>query len=163
MKKIKIWTLTGTFIFFIFMMIATGGTKTGSNTPKAVTVDLGYYLGTCERFFEGEKSLMVTIAVDRYAGSGTIEDNYRTYHKPANNDQNLEENMLFPGIEVPEFGTFSLTVTVQGTTCYTCCTGPSCTGSGFQGNPYFRGVTTQYNKDNTPETIYVTPKQVSCL
>tara|TARA_B110000902_G_C14269761_1_gene572683 strand:+ start:549 stop:1049 length:501 start_codon:yes stop_codon:yes gene_type:complete len=164
-KTIKILSFFGTLVLFIFMIVASTKDLPVGAGEKKVTVDLGSgYLELCSDFFEGVKPVKITIAVDKYAGSGDFESNFKTYRYFKNNkDQGFEneDNYKFENIVVPETGTFAITVTVDGETCFSCCSGPSCSGS--KGRPFYRGISTVINASSASGIYYVNPIRANCF
>lgn len=178
-QKIKILSFFGAITLFVFMMIASNDVIIAPpNSPKLVTVDLsGDYLGLCSSFYEGVKPLLVTISIDRYTGSGTFEANYKTYKKTVTNQDNVagssfqfEKNFKFDDIEVPKEGSFGITVTVDVSTCYACCSANNgCTATNAQGftsqggKPYFRGISTVINSEESTTYFRVIPLLAQCF
>ncbi len=134
----------------------------GSYNPAETTVDIGYFLVFCDDFFEGvQRGIKVRINVDRYDGNGNFQSNYKNYRFNVKNDDGNSDNTRFK-VEVPETGTYAVSVEIEGTECYKCCQG-SCTNYfPAWGYPFWRGVSTQYNSFPPPSVIYVTPSFVSC-
>ena len=179
-QKIKILSFLGAVTLFVFMMIAsdTDVTPAPPNSPKLVTVDLsGDYLGLCSSFYEGVKPLLVTISIDRYTGSGTFEANYKTYKKTVTNQDliagssfQFEKNFKFTDIEVPKTGSFGITVTIDVTTCFACCSAiDGCTATNAQGftsqggKPYFRGISSISNSSEGTTYFKVIPLLAQCF
>ncbi len=136
--------------------------KPADPTPAGTKVNILGYLGQCKDAVEGSKNLKIRISVDNYNGSGQITANYKNYvYQNKKNNETDPANYEFP-IEVPQSGTYGVTVTVEASECFQCCQG-SCTNySPAWGYPFWRGVSTLYNTQPPPAIINVTPAFVSC-
>lgn len=136
--------------------------------PKYATISLpALYLTDGGRFcsasYEGLKGLEITIAVDLLNTNGSIKSNFKTFKRNVNN--NDQQNTDFQNIEIPNSGTFSVTVTTSNSgACFTCCITPNqynaCYPNG--GRPVFRGVSAVYNSNSSPTFIRVVPRYSNC-
>jgi len=91
-----------------------------------------------------------------------FEANFKHYRLNVTNNDNLtpENNYRFT-IEVPETGSYLVTVEVEAINdCYICCSSNSCNiGEGY---PFWRGVSSLMNTFPPPPTIYVDPIRIAC-
>ena len=147
-------------VIFIFLAFASGtgsDPNNGSTVTKYTTVSLtAGYLNFCNSVFEGEKPIQITISVDRYTGTGTFDTNFKTYRYRRTNSNDFS-NYEFRNIEIPQSGTFGITVTVDTFGCFECCpNGEGC-------YPYFRGISTTYNASSSPNFMSITPTLANCF
>ena len=129
------------------------GTTTTTTTKLVLS---NGFLGTHNDFHNGLKQMKYVINVDRYAGNGTFEANFKTYNYVRNNKDSDNDNLTFKNIDVPKTGTFAISITVDAINCFKFASGKSCDYT--QGRVYYRGLTTKYNSSSAPKTMYVTPK-----
>lgn len=164
-QRFKTLSFIVTLAIFVFMMIASNRDFPTGDGQKKVIVDLTpNYLGLCNSFFEGEKPLEVTIVVDKYTGTGSFEANFKTYKRYVNNNDGsyqYEANYKFEDIVVPKTGSYAITVTVEGETCFSCCTGDSCSGN--KGRPFFRGLSTIIGDTGSSAYHVIIPVQANCF
>lgn len=164
MKKLFLKRKFKTLFSFIFLSLLIVSCKQpplvpASNTPKKVAVDLTTgFLQSYSSFHQGSTTQTeVTISVDKLNSSNQIESNYKTYiyQKPNVDDSGVNKNYYFKDIEVPNAGTFLVTVTVKTLSCMNGATGASCNYS--KGKVMFRAVSATYNTSNSPSTFYINP------
>lgn len=139
-----------------------------ATTTKKTVVSLApLYLSSgayfCSAQHQGTKGIKVTIAVDLVNSNGSVTSNFKTYRYNVNNNDMDKANTEFSNIEIPSSGTFAITVTSEGTVCYTCCYNSNGTCSSSGGIPYYRGVSTVYNSSSSPTFIRVVPRYANCF
>jgi hypothetical protein len=137
-------------------------------TTKYTVVSLtALYLSSggqfCSAQHQGSKGIRVTIAVDLVNSNGSVTSNFKTYRYSVTNDDSNKANTEFRDIEIPSSGTFAITVTSQGTVCYTCCYNSNGTCGSSGGIPYYRGVSTVLNSSSSPTFIQVVPRYANCI
>lgn len=67
-------------------------------------------------------------------------------------------------VDVPDSGSYAVTVTIRGIDCFTGCGITSNSCSDFnKGKPFFRRAKTLVNTRETPNSIYIVPQYVQCL
>jgi hypothetical protein len=133
----------------------------------------GDYLGFCEKFFEGEKPMVVEISIDGLK----IKDNMLTtdfrgfYEFDITNSKSRsgDTNFKFP-IKVPKCGSFVVTIIVRGQdgSCFKCCSTQdmksSCpTNQGTKA--VYRGQSIKFNvdlKNPPPSAIKIDPVGIGC-
>jgi hypothetical protein len=141
-----------------------------------VQLQLGY-LGECAWGAEGaEQPMKVTITIDGLKndanGVGLSYMKTYTFNKTNQHNGGTAPNSVFP-IEIPECGTFVITVNVRGkdTSCFKCCHGaspfdPKCgTSNPSTGIPNFRGVSIQLNTTSQsppPPVIQIKVEPTTC-
>lgn len=130
----------------------------GSHTPRETTLVLAtnfLMVNSHHDGAQGIKNLNVDVFVDRYAGNGQIEANYKNYSFAMTNDDFTYSNRSFE-IEVPEDGTYGVTVMVQSAVCFDNASSEFCNWN--KGRIRYRGVSTIYNSANgIPTSIPVNP------
>ena len=119
-----------------------------------------YYLTNdfCNEFHEGsEKSLEIEVTVDGIdADLNPIFMGIDVFNATNNDDSDFMET-----IDVPEEGTFVITVTIRGQDCYSCCNGHSCS-AGDNGKIRYRGNSVSFNAVPPPVSVTITPEFVIC-
>lgn len=158
------------FCVFVILGLATNDDDNGGiENNKTVVVQLhpGYlsYLRGCGKniFDQASKNIEITIRVD-IVKARTSKTKYQEHTFIRDNDDNHEPNLRFSGIEVPKSGTFTVTVLVNGLSCFTCCFSNSSCLSG-QGKPFYRGFSDPIHVDDIYDgyEIYIVPVYQECL
>lgn len=139
-----------------------------AQTTKFTVVSLtALYLSSggqfCSAQHQGTKGIKITIAVDLVNSNGSVTSNFKTYRYNVNNDDTNKANTEFRDIQIPSSGTFAITVTSEGTVCYTCCYNSNGTCKSSGGIPYYRGVSTVLNSSSSPTFIQVVPRYANCF
>lgn len=153
----KIYLLS-TIIFFIFIVGCTNhGIEPANENNKSITVNLRRgSLGSYSSISQQEiLSTRVFIFVDKLNEDYTLETNFGDYNFNKNNSVNDPWNFHFPDIVIPENGSFSITVEVQGTECYIGCSSSSICSNYNEGFPILRKVTLFPNSEDIPNIIYI--------
>lgn len=138
-------------ITLIFVLQSCNDKVPQSGSSSTVDAKLNLYQGYLQLYSEfhqsDELSMQTIIMVDNANSDGSLDSNFKTFNYQVTNSDDLD-NFIYD-IEVPSTGSFLITVTVQGTSCFDNCS--SGTGCGFgKGKPYFREAKTFINTDNSP-------------
>lgn len=130
----------------------------GSQQPRTTTLLLttNYLLVNSHDYFsQGTKNLVLDVFVDRYAGTGLIEANYRNYSFNITNEDYDFSDRSFD-IEVPEDGTYGVTVNITSYVCFDNASSAYCNYT--SGRIRYRGISSIYNSSNgIPSVINVNP------
>ena len=135
------------------------------NTSSTVVEVPSDFLGDCQSGTEGDKSFTVTITVDIYQNN-QYQENYYTHVYQRNNNSLDYDNFRFDNIEVPESGSYIVSITYTTNDCYVCCNNGSCTATDITGStwnggyPYFRGIKFFQNTNTVPDVIYIQPTKI---
>ena len=121
-------------------------------------------LGGCTDFYEGTKEFVVTIAVDT-STNGDYNSNYYLDNFVIDNAQpNFDYDYE---IEVPETGSYTVSVQFDTSDCYVCCSQVySCDATDHDGNiwmgggPLFRGIKMLRDQTSVPPEIYIVPNKI---
>ena len=112
------------FLFsFLLIFISCSKPKPGSDTTTNTTLNLYQgYLGLYEEIHQPQKyPIKIVISVDNLKEDLSIKSNFKTFVFNRDNDgSKFPENYRF-NIEVPQSGSFAITVTSEGTTCFDHC------------------------------------------
>ena len=125
----------------------------------------GAYLGFCGVLFENqETNLEIEVFVDGIDGQGNVIQLDAQYFN-ATTDLTDPDNFEFT-IEIPESGTFAVSVNVRAESCLDCCTtvhepNLGC-GSFDPGKPRFRGVSITLNASDIIPFVSVDPVIFAC-
>lgn len=161
MKKI----ILGIIITSLFIS-CTGDYEPGSEVTIGTTIDVLTDFQFCSSFHEDDlKNFRATIMVDKYDSNGVLLSNFRAYQFDVTNDYEASNNTYFQEIEVPESGTYAVTVTYQTFgECFKCCSSTwSCDYIDSNGNiwsggkPMFRGTVFKSNMTSVPSVISIVP------
>ena len=119
--------------------------------------------GLCSAFYEGTKHFSVVIAVDVVDENGNIQsDYYSNEYTITNDDTNFSTNPFRYEIDVPETGSYIVSITYSTTDCFVCCSNSSCNAvdaNGIQwsgGKPLYRGIKMLRNQSAAPSEIIIT-------
>ena len=134
-----------------------------TSTTGTTTVKLPWnFFNLCGDFFEGEKNFTVVITVDIYENN-EYQSNYFTKEYFINNTSN-NYNFTFDDVEVPQNGSYIVSVTYNTDDCYTCCGQVNaCDATDANGgiwpggSPLYRGVKMMVNQSSTPTEININP------
>lgn len=118
----------------------------------------------CSAFYEGVKEFSVVIAVDVVDNDGNIiQNNYDLNEMTiTNDDSNTSTNPFRYEINVPETGSYIVSITYSTTDCFVCCSNSSCNAvdaNGMQwsgGKPLYRGLKMLRNQSAAPSEIIIT-------
>jgi hypothetical protein len=118
------------------------------------------FLGLYSDFHQsGNKSLDVEIAVDALGSGVPRPEVFRGDF--VRSDDDSSNNWRFP-IEVPEAGTYKITVTIKGKQCFDNCSSSDTCQEFNQGKPFFRSSSTTLNATRFHRNKYITPRFIRC-
>jgi len=164
-KKFKLIVYISILTCFSLMFMATTDPPppSGGNQKETIEVRLASgYLGLCEQIHENSiRNLKINLFVDKYS-NGQVESNFTSLLFNVNNQSffDNQSNYIFEDVEVPSTGTYSISVTISGQQCFTCCLGPDCNFDA--GIPVFQGVTAVINANSAPQVVIINPFLSNC-
>ena len=135
--------------------------------PNASTLILSsYYLGICGNLgSSGETDITIEVFVDGFDSHGNPNNvDAQEFDRTTNSSD--PDNYELP-IQVPEEGTYVVSVIVRGEACQTCCNlvnqpANGCASITNGGEIRFRGTTMTLNAKDLKPAVYVTPLIYGC-
>ena len=137
-----------------------------ASTTSTTTIELTpHSFDLCAAFFEGVKHFNVYITVDIVDNNGNVQSNYYRDEQTITNNGDLNASpdpFKFENVEVPETGSYLITVTYSTTDCFVCCHNATCDAydvDGVQwpgGKPFYRGIKMMRNQSDVPLVIFIT-------
>lgn len=156
MKKIQVCIL---LIWILLLSSCMGIIQIGSSNSAKISVNFRRgYMGSYSSLYQGQVlPKRVMIYVDKLKSNYEIESNFSSNIFERTNSLNGMNNFVFPNIEVPESGSYSVTAVTLGTSCYVSCSGSNMCSDYNKGRPRFRKVTIIVNAEDAPDVIYMEP------
>jgi uncharacterized membrane protein len=158
------------FTGFLIVLLSSCGEfvppNESSQTTSTTVVEVPSSLyDLCSEFFEGNKSFTTTITVDVYE-NGVFQENYYTHVYYLDNNDSNYDNFKFHNVEVPDTGSYVVSITYNTDDCYVCCGNSVCNATDAGGNtwpggsPFYRGVVMLRDQTSVPNNIYIQPNKL---
>lgn len=153
--KVKIYIFC---IIILFSIFSCTPPNPGTHESRITTLLLAtnyLMVNSHDNNSQGIKNLVMDVFVDRYAGGSSIEANYKTYRFNINNKDFYYQDRSFE-IEVPEEGTYGITVNITSNVCFDNASSAYCNWN--RGRIRYRGISSVYNSSSgIPNVININP------